>query len=156
MAAHRAFVELLEIIQVKGEEIIFKSYVEMGLAPNRMAYYRKLKRFEDHGLIKRIQTRPKRVFVITKKAKLLRHKAIIKELRKDGFSTLVTFDVPEEKHNTRDTLRRYLVRNGYTQIQKSTFISPFKISSDLKDLVEELKLDHNVKVFICRIDYVFR
>lgn len=158
-AASGALIELLELAgeaAITGVEIVFKTYSQMRLKHiSRSGYHKKLKKFEDRGLIKAVSTDSGRVFVITQKAKLLRRAATTKKLRGDGFSTLVIFDIPEDKHNARDTLRRYLVRNGYTQMQKSSFLSPFIISDDLKELISELKLQSNVQFFSVKLDRVF-
>ena len=143
------------MLEKVGEDIMFRSYSEIDIEVPRTTYLRKLNKFERHGLVRKRRTNSGHVFVITPKAKFLRHKAISKVLREDGNSTLVIFDIPEEKHNARDTLRRYLVRSGYTQIRESCFLSPFKIAEDLKSLISQLKLRENVSVFSAKSDYLF-
>lgn len=158
-AGHRAFMELLGLIDqalTKGTDIVFRKYSEMRLRRlSRSGYYKKLKRLESQGLIESRRDGSQRVFVITAKAKALRKRPATKKFRADGFASLVIFDVPEEKHNARDTLRRFLIRNGYTQLRESCFISPFEISNDLKDLTEELKLEKNVSFFSAKPEYFF-
>jgi len=156
-AASRALWELFEFIKNWGGEdrIVFKPYSQMGLGTiPRATYNKRLKKFEKQGLIQKIQNPNGAHFIITKKAKFLRRKAITKIPRNDGNSTLVLFDIPEQKHNARDTLRRSLIRNGYIQMQKSSFLSPFQISEDLKDLIKELKLEKNVTIFSARVDQI--
>ena len=117
---------------------------------NRLAettYYYNLRKFQKHGLIKKVRKNKRIVYEITKRAKQLRARPSVKEDRSDGFSTFVMFDIPEDKHKVRDTFRRYLIRNRYTQIQKSVFISPFKAFQELIELTKELELEHNV-IFI--------
>ena len=146
--------ELFKMIsKVEPEGLVFKSYGQMnGINLTRSGYLKKLKRFEKHGLVKKTKTANGHVFVITKKAKFLRSKAVTKKTRTDGFSTLIIFDIPEEKHNARDMFRRFLVRNGYTQIKESCFLSPFEISQDIRDLIEELKLKSDISIFSAKMN----
>lgn len=122
----------------------------------RSTYYEKIRRFEKQGLLKRQKTQKGTNFIITQKAKYLRRRPAIKQSRKDGFSTLVIFDIPQEKRNARDTLRRYLIRNGYTLIRESCFLSPFKISADLSELLHELKLEKNVTILMAKVEYLLK
>ena len=140
MAATRAMFELFGMITktTDGDKIVFRSYGQMNFASlTRAGYQKRLRRFENHGLLKKKVTSQGHVFEITPKARMLRSKAIVKKNRTDGLSTLIIFDIPEEKHNARDTFRRYLIRNGYTQIRESCFLSPFQITVDMKDLIDE-------------------
>jgi len=153
-AAAKAAWEILEIISQKGEEVIFKAHGEMSwLNLSRSGYHKKLKKLEKHGLVKKKRTPLGDVFEITPKAKLLRRKAITKQARTDGLSTLIIFDIPEDQHNVRDTLRRYLVRSGYTQIRESCFLSQFQISRDLKELIDELKVKSDITIFSARMNF---
>jgi CRISPR-associated endonuclease Cas2 len=144
-------VEMWEFAKAMGGlmgTIAFTPYGQLRITSvPRTTYYRKLRKFESYGLIKRQKESRGYSFVITQKAKVLRRKMEIKKLRTDGFFTLIIFDIPESKHNARDTLRRYLIRNGYTQIQRSSFLSKRLISEDLKELITELVLDKNLNIF---------
>ena len=157
-AAARAVWEFFEFINTIGEgsgQTVFRSYTRMGrISIPRLTYHRKLKKFEQHGLLKKHSTASGHIFHITAKAKALRHKAVVKTLRTDGLSSLVTFDIPEDKHNARDIFRRFLKHNGYTQIRESCFLSPFQISADLKELIHELKLETNVSVFSVKTNHL--
>ena len=158
-AAQRALTELLELLANlgTGDRTVLRSYQRMR-PPHlyRQNYYRKLRRFQRHGLIKRVPAAGGSAFVITAKAKSLRRQAVVKKNRTDGLATLIIFDIPEEKRRARDTLRRYLVRSGYTQIRESTFLSPFQIFSELKQLIGELKLAKNISIFGVKPEYYFR
>jgi DNA-binding transcriptional regulator PaaX len=149
-AAGKALWELFGLLSQldKKEPMLLRPYGRQRFRHlSRPGYYKKLRRFESHGLIKRTATPTGPVFVITPKAKALRKQAITKQNRTDGLSTLIIFDIPQEKRNARDTLRRYLIRSGYTQIRESAFLSPFQIFGELEELIEELKLQKNVSVF---------
>lgn len=159
MAATRAMWDFWEFYKTVGsssEKTYFRSYGQMRLTTiSRPTYNKKLKRFEKHGLLVRHKTPLGHVFHITAKARQLRHKPTTKILRDDSLSTLIIFDIPEEKHNARDILRRFLIRNGYTLIRESCFLSPFKISSDLKELIEELQLEKNISFFSAKSNFIF-
>jgi CRISPR/Cas system-associated protein endoribonuclease Cas2 len=90
---------------------------------------------------------------LTEKAKHLRSKPRLKIQRSDNLSTIITFDIPEDKHRARDNFRRYLIKNGYTQIQKSVFISPFKIFDEMTEFMKELGIENNVTSISGRIDH---
>jgi DNA-binding transcriptional regulator PaaX len=119
---------------------------------SRSNYYYQLNKFKKHGLLKRTKHNGMFVYQITDKAKELRSGAVEKVKRQDGYSTIVIFDIPEGLRNTRNSLRRTLIRNGYTQIQKSVFISPFKVSSQIRDLLKELGIENNVTFISGKID----
>ena len=55
-------------------------------------------------------------------------------------ATIVIFDVPEEKKNFRDFLRRLLLQNSFTFLQKSVFISPYILPQEFYELLSELDL----------------
>ncbi|MBI3952449.1 MAG: CRISPR-associated endonuclease Cas2 [Candidatus Doudnabacteria bacterium] len=150
--------ELWDMIKELGllaEEIAFTPYGKLRvLTIPRQTYYYRLRKFVKLGLVKKDRKKYPSTYILTEKAKTIRKSTVKKVLRKDGLSTVVLFDVPEEKHKARDSFRRFLVRNGYTQFQKSAFISPFKISNDVADLIKELKLMNDVKVFSGRLEHV--
>ncbi|MBX4187084.1 MAG: hypothetical protein KW802_02385 [Candidatus Doudnabacteria bacterium] len=157
MAAYRDTLDLFQILSKEAKEFVFKSYSRMeNLELSRTGYRKKLQRFEKLGLIQKRKTLAGNVFVITPKARILRSKAITKKHRTDGYATLIIFDIPEEKRNARDTLRRYLIKSGYTQIRESCFLSPFQMFDVLKSLIQELKLEKEVSVFAAKAEYHFR
>jgi DNA-binding transcriptional regulator PaaX len=120
----------------------------------RTTYNYKLRKFERQGLITKLA--PKKYnnsFAITKQGKLLLARPKFTQKRTDGLSSIVMFDIPEEYHRERNILRRYLLRQGYTLIQKSVLIAPFKISNEFKELIVELKLKPFIKILSARIEY---
>ena len=157
-AGQKAMSELIDLIGIAifgpSQEVVFRSYQKMtrvDMPASTYAY--KLRKLERHGLLSRKRTPAGHVFIITAKAKALRRRAVVKKPRADGLATLIIFDIPEDKHNARDTLRRFLLRNGYTRLRESCFISPYLISGDLVDLVKELKLEQNVSFFASKVEY---
>lgn len=74
-----------------------------------------------------------------------------KTVRTDGLSTIVIFDIPEEKKRARDFLRRFLKENGFTQLQKSVFIGRFKLFNDFRQILAELNINANVSILEGRV-----
>jgi|SRR3989344_6191396 len=118
-------------------------------------YYYRLRKYQKHGLLKKIKKNNQIVYVLTQKAKRLQSKPITKQSRTDGMSTIILFDIPEDKHRARDNFRRYLVRNGYTKIQKSVFISSYKIFDDLVVYIQELGIEDNVEIITGKMDRIY-
>lgn len=68
----------------------------------------------------------------------------------DGLWRIVVYDVPEEKSAERNYLRRRLKELGFRLWQKSTWITPFNVSMELYDLLEEKKMSGRISVFESR------
>lgn len=153
---HKIAEELFFMAKGLGQamtDIAFTSYGKLRIRkmPERTYYYN-LKKFEKNGLIKKVRKQYGPVYVLTDKARHLRKRPSQKPNRTDELSTIVMFDIPEEKRKTRDSLRRYLLKNGYTQIQKSVFISPFKIFGELTEFIRELDIERHVTFISGKID----
>ena len=147
--------ELLEFISTAGGIMPpYKAYrYRFHRKPNTV--YGSIYRLEQKNLIRKTINRSREtVYIITEKGKKLISKPVVKVPRSDGFSTLVAFDIPEEKRSHRRILRRILLKNGYTTIQKSLLASPHKISQDLLELIDELKIKPNVKIISGKFDYL--
>lgn len=134
-------------------EIMFTPYGQLRIHKiPRSTYYDRIRKYERQGLIRKVRKSYGNAYILTEKAKHLRKLPLVKINRNDGFSTLIIFDIPEEKHKARDNFRRYLIKQGYTQIQKSAFISPFKVSDQLKDFIHELGLSSNITLFAAKTE----
>ena len=147
--------EIFEYIATAGG--IMPHYKAYGhnFRGKQVTFYTSLKRLEQRGLIKKKQNKLKQeIFVITDKGRRLLHKPAKKVLRTDGYSTLITFDIPQSLTRSRNTLRRYLLKNDFTLIQKSFLISPNKIDRELIELIHELKLQSYIKIISGKIDYI--
>lgn len=148
--------ELLELIEtvgglMPGTKGHYKSLGNMYMP----TYYKSLERLEKRNLIKKKKNKYNQIaFVITEEGKRLLHKPKNLTPRNDGYSTIVAFDIPETHKKQRDTLRRYLLRNGYTLIQKSLFISRHKVHKELITLLKDLRLSSFVKIISGKIDYI--
>src|SRR3989344_533491 len=142
---------LLEIGSDLGElsyRIVFEPY---RLSIHNMhvpTYYRNIHSLEKNGLIKKRKVSGRSNYRITEAGKkMLRARPIQKKRRVDGYSTLIIFDIPEEKSKARTSFRRYLIKNGYAQFQKSTFISPYELTEDILDLARELRIISCINIF---------
>jgi DNA-binding transcriptional regulator PaaX len=143
---------LNDVAHMKGD-LYFYAYG--GVPRGRITaggYYYKLRKFKKLGLVKKIIKNNKIAYELTEKARHLRRQPSVKIDRNDGLSTIVMFDIPESKHNARDSFRRFLLRNGYVQIQKSVFICPFVLSRNIKELIAELGIEKNVTLVSGKID----
>lgn len=148
--------ELLELIETVGGLMPGTKGHYRSISSIRMpTFYKSLGRLEKRNLIKKKRNRYNQVaFVITEEGKGFLHKPKNLTPRGDGYSTIVAFDIPETYRKQRDTLRRYLLRNGYTLIQKSLFISRHKIHKELVTLLKDLKLSSFVKIISGKVDYI--
>ncbi len=118
-------------------------------------YYKSLDRLKKKNYIKKTENKRKQtVYIITPAGRQVLAKSLRRNRRKDGLATLITYDIPEEKQRERTTFRRYLLKNGFTLIQKSLLVSPHQFDDHLKYIIRELKLSRYVKVVSGRFDYI--
>lgn len=145
--------EVLDLVKTLGEisaTIVETPYGNLRLRP-RVTYYKTLKNLESHGFVKKIRRNYVNYYSLTTTGRELLHKKINKVRRSDGLSTIVIFDIPEDKSKQRTLFRRYLQQNDFILLQKSVFISPNQIQPELKEVIKELKLDNFVTVIDGRI-----
>jgi DNA-binding transcriptional regulator PaaX len=117
-------------------------------------YYTTVRRLEQQGLVKKKKQGKTVTISLTPKGKQLLKKPAIGKRRTDGLSTIIIFDIPEEKKRAREGLRRYLIRQGYTLLQESVLIAPTLVTSELKEVIAELKIRQHVTIISGRIDYL--
>ena len=149
--------ELLQIIKDEGDfvvEFLTTPYGKLRFnnVP-RSTFYSNLYRMEKKGLIKRKRKDYKNIYNLTDFGRQVLKKPKKALKRTDGFSTVIIFDIQEEKAKQRTTFRRYLIRQGYTLLQKSVLISSNKITQDIKDLISELDIKSHISVLSGKIDY---
>jgi len=60
---------------------------------------------------------------------------------------IVYFDIPETKSGLRKQLRSYLIQIGFGQIQKSVYLSPHNLFSQLKKFIIQHKLNEWVNLY---------
>lgn len=62
----------------------------------------------------------------------------------DGKWLMVVFDIPEEGKTERDWLRRKMKDLGFARLQKSIYISPFKLGEECSEFFKAKKLENYV------------
>lgn len=146
--------ELLEWAKEGGDlivEIVSTPYGKLSMA-SRSSYYRSVKRLKEEKLIKPRKNYPNTYILTRQGERVLRsHRPQVR--RTDGLSTIIIFDVPEEKSRQRTTFRRYLLRNGYINLQKSVMISAAKLDSDIIDLSRELRINECITILSAKINH---
>ena len=120
------------------------------------SYYRGLRELKDNKLVLKRKRYKKIIYVLTEKGSRLLRKKHLPTKRHDGFSTIIIFDIPEEKSRQRTIFRRYLLRYGYTSLQTSVFISSYEISQEIKDLVQELNIAGYVNSFDGKMTFLMK
>ena len=66
----------------------------------------------------------------------------------DGRWRIISFDIPENIRNKRNSFRRIIKRIGFKQIQKSLWICPYNKADQIEFVVDELKINQYVAYFI--------
>jgi DNA-binding transcriptional regulator PaaX len=124
---------------------------------DRYKVSRALRDLSTQGLVKKVSRERKIYYGLTDlgRAKSLRYAYLKKHKRAktNGLSTIIIFDIPEEKRKARRFLRKFLKDNGFINLQKSVLIGPWEIHPEFKDLLRELKVELNVSVIEGRVLY---
>ncbi len=118
--------------------------------------YSTIRRLENQGIINSHKTSKGSVYRINQsgRLKILAKKVFAnKNKSTDGLSTVVIFDIPEEKKAARGYLRRLLLQNGFINLQRSVMISPNDLDRDFFELLEDLKIRPHVTVLKSKIIY---
>ena len=72
----------------------------------------------------------------------------------DGRWHIIMFDIPEVQRERRDKIRRYLKWNGFWQLHKSVWVSPYRASPELMLLFREIGVSKYCRSLIVeRMDY---
>ncbi len=121
---------------------------------NRPTFDRSLYRLKEKGYIKKIKSKNKTNYILTQAGKDYLNKNLVKQPRGDGFATLITYDIPEAQKRERTRFRRYLLRNGFTLIQRSLLVSPNKLDPHLVNVAKELKILSNIKIVSGKFEYI--
>jgi len=106
-------------------------------------------KIKHRGYLEEVEIEGERYLKLTTKGKL---KIIKKKFlgRWDNLWRIIAFDIEEAKKKTRDVFRSKLIDIGCKPIQKSVWITPNDISTELEDIIEILDLKNNVDYFISR------
>ena len=77
---------------------------------------------------------------------------LLQKKKWDGFFTQASYDIEETNKRTRDLWREKLKELNFGRLQKSVYISPFDLSDDLWEFIEERRLTG--KVYVSRIKFI--
>lgn len=154
--------EILWVLRDLGEMVPYPfegkyQHIQRLRNYDRYQVSRALGDLSKQGLIKKIKKEKKTYYSLTDlgRAKSLKYFYLRKpkKAKVNGFSTIIIFDIPEEKRKARKFLRRFLKQNGFINLQKSVLIGPWEIHPEFKDLLKELKVELNVSVIEGRVLY---
>lgn len=117
-----------------------------GRIPNKTSLSQAIRRLKTEGFVTDIKVGESLLIKLTIKGKELM--ADGKESKSwDGKWRVVVFDIPEQKRIVRNLFRRNLKKWGFTQVQKSVWISKRDVYEKLVNYIEDLKIGEWVKVF---------
>lgn len=66
----------------------------------------------------------------------------------DGRWRLIIYDIPNDKKEKREEIRRILLRMNLLQLQKSVYLTPFPVEQHIEKLREAFAVGDNLKVLI--------
>jgi DNA-binding transcriptional regulator PaaX len=111
---------------------------------------RALTKLVSDGLVKKFKNKSKISYSITDLGRVKSIKyAYSKKGKKqkiNGLLSIVIFDIAEEKRKARDFLRKFLIDNGFTMLQRGVFIAPWEIHAEFIELLKELKIQSYVSL----------
>lgn len=124
---------------------VLKNLVEKREKNEQKAFRQSLYRLKRDGFVKELSND----FLELDYKKYLSKKAtsVYFEKSKDVQGVMIMFDIPEEKKNIRDWLRRQLISWDFIMIQKSVWFGRGKLTKDFKNHLELLGIKDNLKIF---------
>ena len=123
-------------------------------AASKAAVYTTLYRLNRSGLIRKKINQGQICYKLTAagKSRLLVRRAFQRRNpAKDGYSSVVIFDIPEEKRKARPFLRSLLLKNGFVNLQKSVLIAPYELPKDFFELLTELGIRQYVSILKSKV-----
>lgn len=66
---------------------------------------------------------------------------IFKGKKLKGEKMIVFFDIPEKQRKKRNYFRKYLIKSGFKEIQKSVFVNDFDMREELEILISFLQIE---------------
>lgn len=64
----------------------------------------------------------------------------------DGYLYLISYDIPEERHQSRNLLRQYLKRQGCALLQESLWLTPYNPRQILDEFASEHQINGTILV----------
>ncbi len=97
-------------------------------------------------------------FTLTKKGKEIAFECVLNNLvikkpkKWDGKWRIVMFDVPEPLRRVRNSIRHYLNKLEFFELQKSVFIHPFECGNEVAQIVEFYEMKKFVRFAV--VDFI--
>lgn len=82
------------------------------------------------------------------------HMALMGQVEWDGKWLVVTFSIPEEHRDKRDSLRAQLTELGFGLLSSSVWMAPTDREAEVKAVIEELALHEHVALLRCESIWV--
>jgi|SRR3989344_2243922 len=132
---------------ISRESLNFKLMRSAGIDPHKVYYG--YKNLEKRGLIRRHGDNYNLTPDGQKWYKNSRFKYFkIKNKKWDGRWRVIIFDIPQEFHNERNSLRKKLKNLGFYMLQKSVFVFPYPCEEELGDLCSSLNIDEYIDILV--------
>jgi phenylacetic acid degradation operon negative regulatory protein len=107
------------------------------------------------GLLKAKRTKFKSYYSLTREGQSLLTEGAQRIFQRknshwDGNWNIVTYSIPESMRRARDRLRLELGWLGYGPLSEATWISPYDLTREVKNLIKRLNIEEYVHVFSAR------
>lgn len=109
----------------------------------KRAFTMMVKRLLKTGSIEKVIKNGKPYFSLADKNLQYKREFSLFSMRHKGWDRrwrLVIFDIPEEKKSIRNNLRQKLYELGFGRLQRSIYISPYDLATDLAEFLKSQKL----------------
>lgn len=136
---------LLSARSPRVQRHVLRSLVEARDKSNKKAFAQSLYNLKKKGFIK--IDKNKDIFFDHKKYLQKMGTKIYFENKESSVGVIIMFDIPEEKRQTRDWLRRQLKLWDFKMVQKSVWFGKGELTSEFKNHLSLLKIKKDVKVF---------
>lgn len=138
--------ELYEIWQ--WQPLYYKGWKVSG--PDRRKIYGSFRNLENRGLVSRVNDDK---YKFTKNGIKWFEKSRFKYLKPkvgkwDKKWRIIIFDIPQEKHNKRNWLRKKLRNMGFYMVQKSVFAFPYPCEEELGYICSHLDVNDYVDIIM--------
>lgn len=154
---------VLKIIRSVSEEVLtffqeWESYGEFAQRMYGLPYrqkelskkqiYESVRRIKKQGWLEQKKINDQIFYRLSKEGRIKKLLTMInhRPFKKAKMSTIVIFDIPEEKRTFRNFLRRLLIQMEFTMVQKSVFIAVYVLPKEFYDLLNEMKLLPYVRI----------
>lgn len=117
--------------------------------------YQTIKRMKKRGWLKEKKVQDKVYYSLSREGKAQQQmlKVQLEGRKRDAQATIILFDIPETKSNFRHFLRRFLLRNGFTLLQESVFITPYKLSPNFFSVLKYMNLLQYITIIKGQVYY---